>query len=693
MAVLLGMVSLAGCTVLPGHPEARSNTAPFYLAVANLLSQPVIHYTGTSQDQSSTWDLRATDSGESLGALNQGSRRTEILTAGNRTYAKPPEGSQPALPSSISPAAVAGRWLTGTDTLTAGLPPGSWSPRTVGTALMNALDTTPEFPRIGDPTVPVGNDRAVEVATPAGVLDVSATAPYRVLQLKPLPYNARVTPTVRPAPTTTTEDGDAPVQSYAVSDSPLTDDIGPIVFVPMSFADMDRTYTDLIDRTRTLTDAVDIGVAFHFDQSGALNCNPTNCTVTANATTSTTATRPATLAGTVTASMTATVTVNTRPAGVCTDTRSLPINGSGTLTCVAPDVAAVVAQIKAEVEAQANAQARAVGHNVQVPYTLNYNAHIEIAAIAGVRAEVDLMVSTEQGEQRAAQNRAGPCSRNSFAAGTTVLMADGTTRPIETITEGAEVRNATPGTIATQTNRVVAVHRTDDDHDFVRLTIQGESGTGTIQTTAGHRFYDATTSTWIEAHALTPRDVLQTTTGAAVVRAVDPYTATTRTYNLTVAGTPTFFVVTNGIAVLVHNCTFAMVPYNQDELSRAAYKARVAAGVREGKNVAVARVPGWNDAATGDLVIGFSKTQRGGPTVHSEDDIMAQLSARGFGADRIVALYSERQPCSESCRPMLMEHLNPDVPVTYTVPWGDDAILRAAANDLLERLIAEAGGS
>ncbi|WP_026343399.1 nucleic acid/nucleotide deaminase domain-containing protein [Nocardia sp. BMG111209] len=696
--VLLSLAVLAGCgTTVSGHAEPRADTAPFYLAVVNLLSQPVAHYTGISADGSANWDLRATDSGESLGSLTRGNHRTDLLTAGNRTYAKPPPDALPTLPGSVGRNNVAGRWLTGADDLTAGLPRGSWSSQTVGAALLNALDTTPEFPRIGDPTVPVGNDRAVEVTTPVGVLDVSATEPYRVLQLKPAPEGTRVTPAVRPAaaPSTTPdpEDPDAPHGPLPVSESPLSDDVGPIVFVPMTFADMDRTYDDLIAQTRTLTDAIDVGIDFHFDQSGALSCNTTSCTVTANATTSTTATRPATLSGTVTASMAATVTVNGRPAGGCGDTRALPINGSGTLSCVDPEVAAVVSQISAENQAQADAQARAAGHNVSVPYTINYNAHIEMTALAGIQAVIDLVVATQQNEQRAIENRAGPCSRNSFVAGTAVLMADGTTRPIETVAEGDEIRNAAPGSPATQPNRVTAIHRTDEDRDFVRVTVAGPNGTGTIETTAAHRFYDTTTATWTEAATLTPGDHLQTTTGTAVVEAVDPYTATTRTYNLTVEGTPTFFVVTNGTAVLVHNCTYTMVPYNGDELSRAAYRARMANGPYSPKrNVAAAKVPGWNDPTTGDIVVGFSKGRQGGTVVHAEDDIMNTLKAKGVSPDRITALYTERQPCSEKCEPMLEQTLKPDAAVTYSVPWGDDPLLRQAADELLAKLIEQAGG-
>ncbi|MCX4093057.1 nucleic acid/nucleotide deaminase domain-containing protein [Nocardia sp. alder85J] len=687
-SILIALIALTGCaTTVPGSPEPRQNSAPFYLAVNTLLTQPVGHYAGTAADDSARWDLRATGAGESLGSIVQGGNRTDVLAAGGRTYAKPPANALPALPGGLTAQSVAGRWLTGTDGLTTGLPPGSWSPNTVGAALLNALDTTPEFPRIGGPTVPVGTDRALEVTTPLGVLDVSATAPYRVLQLKPAPEGHSVPAIARPTPTT--DDPGAQIGPLPVDSSPLADGVGPIIFLPMSPADTDQAYSDLIAQTRTLTDAVDIGVNFDFDAAGGLSCDDnTSCTVTSHIGTTTTATRQARLSGTVTASMAATVTVNGRPAGGCDATGALPINGTGTLSCVDPGVAPVIAAIRAEQQAKANAQARIAGQNVTITWTLDYHAHVDIKALAGVQAEVDLWVASEQGEQRNTDNRASACTRNSFVAGTPVLMADGTTRPIETLTAGDEIRNATPGRTVPQTNRVTAVHRTDEDHDFVHLTIAAPDTTGVIDTTAGHRFYDTTTATWTEAATLTPGNHLQTPTATAEVRAVTPYTATTSTYNLSIADTPTFFVVANGIAVLVHNCSFAMVPYDSDELSRAAYKTRVTTNVPAEQNIGVAQVPGWNDPGTGDLVIGVGKDGEDG----ADDHILDQLKARGFGPDKITALYSDRQPCPDTCDPLSAQLLAGNIPITYAIPATDDPVQRGASTNLLKRLIELAGG-
>jgi len=97
------------------------------------------------------------------------------------------------------------------------------------------------------------------------------------------------------------------------------------------------------------------------------------------------------------------------------------------------------------------------------------------------------------------------------------------------------------------------------------------------------------------------------------------------------------------------------------------------------------RTPG--DAKTGDYVIGFSKDF--GP--HAEENILEQVAARGRDPQEITALYTERQPCS-GCDALLDDNLEPGTPISWSVPWGDDPILKAASNELLKGLIMKAGG-
>ncbi|WP_030729452.1 nucleic acid/nucleotide deaminase domain-containing protein [Streptomyces sp. NRRL S-237] len=124
-----------------------------------------------------------------------------------------------------------------------------------------------------------------------------------------------------------------------------------------------------------------------------------------------------------------------------------------------------------------------------------------------------------------------------------------------------------------------------------------------------------------------------------------------------------------------------MIAYLSTDLSRMAYKARTASGISTNRNVAVARVPGWNDPKTGDLVVGFSK----GNGYHSENHILDQLAAKGFKPTQITELYSERSPCPV-CGPMLDGVLKPGTPISWSLPDGP------GSGDLLYSMIRAFGG-
>jgi RHS repeat-associated protein len=276
----------------------------------------------------------------------------------------------------------------------------------------------------------------------------------------------------------------------------------------------------------------------------------------------------------------------------------------------------------------------------------------------------------------------------SFAPSTAVLMAHGKTKPISKIKVGDKVQAANPKTGKHQDTRTVQHVWINHDHDLLDLAIRTKTGhTATLHTTANHPFWDDTTHAWAPAGKLRAGEALNTATNQHVyVVSTHPTSGTANRWNLTVQQLHTYYVVAGGTTVLVHN-TCGEIPYNSNKLSNAAYNARVGAGVGSGRNVAVARVPGWNDPKTGDLVIGFSK----GNGYHSENHILDQMAAKGFDPDQITELYSERQPCPV-CGPMLDGALSPGTPISWSVPWGSDATLNAASNELLRQMIAAAGG-
>jgi RHS repeat-associated protein len=197
---------------------------------------------------------------------------------------------------------------------------------------------------------------------------------------------------------------------------------------------------------------------------------------------------------------------------------------------------------------------------------------------------------------RAGKSESTSCSSavpHSFVGATPVLMANGSTKPINQIKIGDKVANAVPSERGTQTHTVENVIVTTTDHDFVDLTVvpvtaQGD-GTGrsgssagsgrsalarkaslalaaavtvaaatiggsTLTTTTHHPFYDRTRAAFVEAANLHVGDELQTPTGTALIAAVQLRHATDITYDLTIDGIHTYYVIAGTTPVLVHNC-------------------------------------------------------------------------------------------------------------------------------------------
>ncbi|OKJ69313.1 virulence factor [Streptomyces sp. CB02261] len=135
----------------------------------------------------------------------------------------------------------------------------------------------------------------------------------------------------------------------------------------------------------------------------------------------------------------------------------------------------------------------------------------------------------------------------------------------------------------------------------------------------------------------------------------------------------------------VDGCPVGLIAYNSDELSGLAYKFRTESGYYGADhNVAVARVPGWNDPKTGDFVIGNS-----GFNGHSEIMILEKLKQKGFSPTQITALYTERQPCPD-CASALTGALKQGTPVSWSVPYHPD--YWREARDLLADYVKRAGG-
>ncbi|MGH3389242.1 MAG: polymorphic toxin-type HINT domain-containing protein, partial [Actinomadura sp.] len=148
---------------------------------------------------------------------------------------------------------------------------------------------------------------------------------------------------------------------------------------------------------------------------------------------------------------------------------------------------------------------------------------------------------------------------NSFVAGTSVLMADGSRKPIEQVQTGDTVLATDPETGDTRGRTVVDTITGEGDKHLVEITVDtdGKKGakSGVIIGTDGHPFWIPDLGTWLDAGQLKPGMWLRTSAGTYVqVTAVHAWTQHQRVHNLTVNGTHTYYVGTGETEALVHNC-------------------------------------------------------------------------------------------------------------------------------------------
>ncbi|WP_329085406.1 LamG-like jellyroll fold domain-containing protein [Streptosporangium sp. NBC_01469] len=157
-----------------------------------------------------------------------------------------------------------------------------------------------------------------------------------------------------------------------------------------------------------------------------------------------------------------------------------------------------------------------------------------------------------------AKGAAKACKPNSFVAGTLVLMADGTQKPIEDVEIGEYVLATDPETGRTEAMAVTVLIPGEGTKNLVRITVDtdGDRGnvTAPITATDEHPFWVPSLREWTDAGELQPGMWLQTSAGTHVqVSAIKKWTTTRRVHNLTVDNIHTYHVVAGDQAILVHN--------------------------------------------------------------------------------------------------------------------------------------------
>jgi RHS repeat-associated protein len=153
------------------------------------------------------------------------------------------------------------------------------------------------------------------------------------------------------------------------------------------------------------------------------------------------------------------------------------------------------------------------------------------------------------------------CQINSFVPGTKVLMADGSTKPIEKVRVGDKVVATDPKTGKTSVQTATATIIGKGRKDLVRITLKIHDGSSakaqatTVTATAGHPFWVPSLREWIDAGELKPGQWLQTSSGSWIqIGAVEAWTAKKATvHNLTVTDAHTYYVLAGSTPVLNHN--------------------------------------------------------------------------------------------------------------------------------------------
>ncbi|GAA3390945.1 hypothetical protein GCM10017752_21650 [Streptomyces roseoviridis] len=155
----------------------------------------------------------------------------------------------------------------------------------------------------------------------------------------------------------------------------------------------------------------------------------------------------------------------------------------------------------------------------------------------------------------------GKSGCNSFVPGTKVLMADGSTKPIEKVRTGDRVIATDPVTGETRVETVTAEIKGQGLKHLVKVTIDtdGKAGAKTAQITAtdGHPVWVPELRDWIKATDLKSGQWLQTSAGTYVqITSVQRWTAPSATvHNLTVSDLHTYYALAGATSLLVHNDT------------------------------------------------------------------------------------------------------------------------------------------
>lgn len=565
LALIGGLLSLTSSSSDSKETQAaHRDLGPFREAVDDLATAPGLRYKDTSSFGITDNEISVTASGSQFGSTSSGrnDHGRDVLRIGGKTFMRWQHDPAPEEDVKEGAKAPPSEWIVGLDDgseLVDEALARTVAPPKLAAVLDKALTDLEKSPPAkgsglstssGQRPSNVNGTPALGVDTSAGRLLVTKAAPHRVLRLEAYDLREGISDMREQI-----EKGEVPEARPRVTTGPLASGDGEGMDLTPILADAaDKMFDTLVEYADQLKDATDRGISFTLDGAGEMDCSSSGCTATQNFTgsVSSIARKERVTKGEVTAVMSATFSIDGKPAGQCTSPqRTFPVRGnnvSGTLKCSNPGAGPLYASVAARVQAQAQADADRCGCKVRLTYPLRANTLIDARALAKVEAR---KLADHARRERDAATCAKP---HSFPSGTPVLLADGTHRAIEDIHVGDRVSAGNPHVGLTAARPVTKTFTTEGDKDFTRLTVTTDHGPATITATDNHPFWLEGDRRWKDAGDLRVGDQLRTPNGARVaVTEVRDQQGPQRTYDLTVNGLHTYYVLAGQTPVLVHN--------------------------------------------------------------------------------------------------------------------------------------------
>ncbi|MER7758327.1 polymorphic toxin-type HINT domain-containing protein [Streptomyces sp. NPDC097619] len=162
-----------------------------------------------------------------------------------------------------------------------------------------------------------------------------------------------------------------------------------------------------------------------------------------------------------------------------------------------------------------------------------------------------------------------PVNPNSFKAGTQVLMADGSHKPIEKVKVGDKIIATDPETGVTGVQTVTATIVGKGKKKLAKVTLHGGAQDGaerTVVATDGHPFWVPELREWVKAADLRAGASVRTSAGTEIrIASVEEWTEETTVHNLTVTESHTYYVRVGDQDVLVHNANCPVLTLDYKE--------------------------------------------------------------------------------------------------------------------------------